>query len=84
MGNWALGPPIYLTNGVCYINGAHSGVRWLVHLDPDSNSKYHRAARVLLLIHWVDLVNVASEELTDEQERAFLAELAERMAQTFS
>lgn len=84
MGNWILGPPVYLTNGVCYINGAHSGVRWLVHLDPDSNSKYHRAARVLLLIHWVDQVNVASEELTDEQERAFLAELAERMAQTFS
>jgi hypothetical protein len=84
MGSWVLGPPVYLTNGVCYLNGAHSGVRWLVHLDPDSNNKYHRAARVLLLIHWVDLVNVASEELTDQKERRFLGELAERMAQTFS
>jgi hypothetical protein len=84
IGSWILGSPVYLSDGLCYLNRSHAGVRWLINFDPNSNSKQYRVARVLLLIHWVGLVNVDSEELTDEQEHQFLQDLVEKMIQTFS
>lgn len=84
IGNWLLGPPVYLTNGKCYLNRAHPDVRWLIQIDPNSASRQYRVARVLLLIHWVGLINIDSEEFTDEQEHRFLQDLVVRLVQTFS
>jgi hypothetical protein len=83
IGTWILGPPVYLSNGICYLNASHAGVRWLINFDPDSNSKQYRVGRVLLLVLWVGLVNVDSAELTDAQEHEFLQDLLEKMIQTF-
>lgn len=81
-GHWPLGPPIYKrSNGAFRLNALHSGVRWL--LSDEGDERLRRAARILLVVHWVGLVNEASEELRDSHEDAFLSRLAERMTQTF-
>jgi hypothetical protein len=83
-GSWPLGPPIYRPRGQSHfrLNEMHSGIRWLLSEAGDERSK--RTARMMLVVHWVGLVNVASEELRDWQEDAFLVRLAERMTRTFS
>ena len=83
IGSWILGPPVYMNEKGCFLNSSHASVRWLINFDPDSNSKQYRVGRVLLLILWVGLVNVGSEELTDSQEHEFLQDLLEKMIQTF-
>jgi hypothetical protein len=83
-GNWPLGPPIYRPRGVqtFRLNALHPGVRWL--LSESDDQRHKRVARMMLLIHWVGLVNVASEELRDVHEEEFLNLLADRMTQTFA
>lgn len=83
-GRWPLGPPIYQPrSGEGFrLNALHPGIRWLLEEDGDKRAK--RAARMMLLVHWVGLVNVASEELQDAHEGRFLSDLADRMRQTFS
>lgn len=83
-GNWPLGPPIYAPRNADHyrLNARHSAVRWL--LAREGSQAQRRCVRMLLLIHWVGLVNQRSQELTDSHEKAFLTQLAERMAQTFA
>jgi hypothetical protein len=83
-GAWPLGPPIYLPgSGPPYkLNTLHPAIRWLVSEGGDARAK--RIARMLLVVHWVGLVNVASEQLEDAHEENFLVRLADRMGQTLS
>lgn len=82
-GKWPLGPPVYRrSDGAFRLNDLNSGIRWL--LSDEGDERHKRAARILLLVHWVGLVNEASEELRDDHEDAFLERLAERMTQTFT
>lgn len=64
------------------LNSSHPAIRWL--LSREAPEADRRAVRMLLVIHWVGLVNEASEQLADSHEDAFLSLLAGRMAQTFS
>ena len=84
LGKWPLGPPLYRFRGKgpYRLNSLHSGVRWL--LSGVGDAKTRRAARTLLVVHWVALVNEESEQLTDAHEDEFLFKLAERMTQTFA
>jgi hypothetical protein len=83
-GNWPLGPPVYRPRGKSHfrLNEMHTGVRWL--LIEGGDERHKRAARMMLVVHWVGLVNVASEELRDWHEDEFLVRLAERMTKTFT
>jgi hypothetical protein len=83
-GSWPLGPPIYRQRGggPFRLNSLHAGVRWL--LEKSGDERHKRAARMMLVVHWVGLVNVASTELTDTHEDEFLTNLAERLAQIFA
>ncbi len=83
-GKWPLGPPVYKPRKRDHyrLNSSHSAIRWL--LSRDASEADRRAVRMLLVVHWVGLVNEASEQLADPHEDAFLTLLAERMAQTFS
>lgn len=87
-GHWPLGPPLYRrSDGSFRLNALHSGIRWLLaeeEVPGEAQGRQKRTARVLLLVHWVGLVNEASEELKDPHEDAFLQRLAERMTQTFT
>ncbi len=84
LGKWPLGPPLYRFGGEgpYRLNSLNPGVRWL--LAGVGDAKTRRAARTLLVVHWVSLVNEKSKELTDDHEDEFLFKLAERMAQTFA
>ncbi len=98
-GRWPLGPPIYQTrrstqttdpktlnlvfDSVSHfrLNLLHPAIRWLLSGEGDEATR--RAARMMLLVHWIGQVNVASEELTDDHEREFLLKLTDRMVKTF-
>jgi hypothetical protein len=83
-GSWPLGPPIYRPRGKSHfrLNAMHPGIRWL--LAEAGDERHKRAARMMLLVHWVGMVNVASEELADVHEDRFLERLAEQMTRTFA
>ena len=83
-GRWPLGPPIYKPRKLNQyrLNSLHPAVRWL--LSREASASDRRAVRMLLVVHWVGLVNERSESLSDSHEDAFLDLLVERMAQTFS
>lgn len=85
MGQWILGPPIYYcesTNRFRF-NRSHAQVKWLIHADSKTSKRALRVCRVLLVIHWVGLVNEASEELLDVEEHEFLVGLSEQLIHTF-
>lgn len=83
-GSWPLGPPVYRPRGKGHfrLNLMHPAIRWLLSEGDEPRKK--REARVMLLVHWVGLVNIASEELRDAHEDEFLVRLAEQMTRTFS
>lgn len=99
-GRWPLGPPVYqvnprsetydpltrqriLTSSSHFrLNLLHPAIRWLLSDGGDEQAR--RAARMMLLVHWIGQVNVASEQLTDADEKEFLLRLTERMARTFT
>ncbi|HIB67019.1 MAG TPA: hypothetical protein EYO33_18370 [Phycisphaerales bacterium] len=82
-GTWPLGPAVYRspTSGQHRFNRLHPAVRWLIDTPTKGNAR-HREARLLILLAWVGLVNIASEELTDKHEDEFLIKVAERLEQS--
>ena len=84
-GTWPLGPAVYrsLTSGEHRFNRLHPAIRWLVDT-PNKGNARHREARLLILLAWVGLVNMASEELTDKHEDEFLIKVAERLEQSLN
>lgn len=85
LGSWPLGPPLYRVRdtGQYRFNRLNRSIRWMLQ-EIDHDGRHHRLMRVLLLIHWVSLVNEASEKFRDEDEIAFLGEMSERLLQSFS
>lgn len=79
-GSWPLGPAVYRKpNGDHRFNRMHPAIRWLLTAKKNANA---REARMLILLNWVGLVNVVSEELTDQHEDEFLIGLAEVLEQS--
>ena len=83
IGSWALGPPVYEVPFVRTLrfNRQHSCVRWL--LAGHGSQKSRRVMRLLLLVHWIALVNLKSEEFTDIHEKSFLVDLSEKLVASF-
>lgn len=91
-GSWVFGPPIYLRREGdqthYFFNLSHKSIRWIIsgmtargtEATKDLRTSL-KLSRMLVLIHWISLLNKESEQLTDQHEKDTLLSLAKHFCQ---